>query len=324
MKKSLFILTFVLLSACSSPKKAHTVYTSTRIIPNDSQIFVEHSSLSPLIFRGELIIADKSEASSMMYPGYGGLGGFLVGIATHAAMESGMASSQQNAAIEKANEVLAPLEEQISQLDTLSVISPMSDSLSLVVLPEEQSTKDKDYLLSSSPMFKVAQDYSSIRLQNVISISSEDSTLYQNLIEVARSLNKKEREALVSNVEILPQLAEELMGESLRVGISDSKGLLKSAPSMQTFKYELGGKTQYQRANLVSEDCDNLVIKTLRNWIKVIPTSLTNRKPMNSCVPEVNTAYENLSHVNENQPTFPSKQHFNAEEKTASLFTEEI
>ncbi|UUZ46778.1 hypothetical protein LP420_23445 [Massilia sp. B-10] len=98
----------------------------------------------------------------MMYPAVGGLAGLLVGIATHAAMSSGLQSAEKQKLREQADAILLP------HKDLLATYLPLE--LSQAALPQLTAVQDKRLLaqaavadadevaLETVPVFYLTQD----------------------------------------------------------------------------------------------------------------------------------------------------------------------
>tara|TARA_R110001599_G_scaffold256091_1_gene456244 strand:+ start:1235 stop:2140 length:906 start_codon:yes stop_codon:yes gene_type:complete len=288
---SLIALVFV-ISACSAPQKQYVKHiASTTPISSDTSFLYSDMPSSHFAFRGELDFSQMDdEAYTMVYPGEAGFVGLLVGIAAHAITENQKQNSRGAKKLAIANRVLLPIQTAIDGVNSADALSQALENqiYSLAAYSEGHDTNHA-FVLDFKPVFYVSQDYSTLRVKNIVSLYSafedQKTEVYRNLIESVRVLPSGFSEMQPDQIQAeLQSLTGLLLTETLGLALDDSTSSLQEKPDFQTFKYLEGGKLSYSRGRLVRVDCSTLVIRTLRSWIKSIPMSLNKDSELtNEC-----------------------------------------
>ena len=64
-----------------------------------------------------------------------------------------------------------------------------------------------------------------------------------------------------------------LLQESLLLALQESKGLGSNATAFTTIRYREGGRENMGRAQLIKDENDQLIARTLRGWILAVPAN---------------------------------------------------
>lgn len=291
------VIVCLFLAACSAPKKQHAKHIASTVeISKEAVFHFDTSQVDRFEFRGELDLSKKDEDGySMMYPGDAGIAGLLVGVVTHAVVADQMQNSKEATELEVANKVLEPLSDALDRIKASDLLGQAADNQEYRILTNDsrQYHDPNGWRLSVLPMFFVAQDYSSLRIKNVVSIhqlgNDNGELVYQNLVDIIRQHpNEELLNAPDAGDNDLNNLVAELLSESISLGLADATNRLDVEPNLRTFKYTSSGKTAYERARLVEKDCFRFVIRTLRNWIKSVPVNLSaDREMKQGCDPRL-------------------------------------
>ncbi|MFV1871969.1 MAG: hypothetical protein ACMZ64_01410 [Oleiphilus sp.] len=283
MKIAYLMFFLVFVSACSAPQKQYVkhIASTTPISPDATFYFHDMPAPSNFVFRGELDLSEMDDdAYGMVYPADGGVVGVLVGIAAHAIVENQKQNSQAAEALSIANRMLSPIRPKINGINSAEAVSQaLANQRHKLTNSNNGFDESEAWLLEFKPMFYISQDYSTLRLKNVVSIYSpfddNKTEVYRNLIEAVRLMPKDFKDdSIEEGVSDMQLLTESLLSETITLALDDATNNLKDNQDFQTFKFYEGGKVNYSRGRLVNVACSTLVFRTLRNWIKSIPMSL--------------------------------------------------
>ncbi|GAA3953062.1 hypothetical protein [Allohahella marinimesophila] len=104
--------------------------------------------------------------------------------------------------------------------------------------------------------------------------NSADSFAYQNVVEVM----SVPRQATTAAEDISPKALQDLVTglweQTLVLAVDDLVGSQKDIQApQQTFRYFRDGKKQFDRGTLIKDSGDRVSFRTLRGWIRSVPTS---------------------------------------------------
>ena len=135
-----------------------------------------------------------------------------------------------------------------------------------------------EWFVESDPVFLITQDQSAIILENSISIYAPDApsaAAYQNTVKVVSEAKEGKDLAgfwTANQGEKLKQESASLLAQSLDIAMSEMAGSSSKDNSPQkTFRYFEGHSEKMERGQLVSEQCNRVVIKTLRGGLISVP-----------------------------------------------------
>lgn len=230
-----------------------------------------------VVFRGQVSFDKAGQgAGAMMYPAPG-LAGFLVAIATHAALVNATRAGQRTEIEIAADKVLLPFKDT---LDTFRY----SDLASMALPPEAgmpmlsaDAPPQSGTLISSAPVFYMTQDQSALILDNTVSLfkAGSDKAVYTNTVRVVSRAGKATD--LIAHWQ--QDAGKRLREESARmfrqsVDIVRTHALAQPAGGagvQKTFRYEEGQKEAVERVEQISEYCGRALVKNLRGWLMSIP-----------------------------------------------------
>lgn len=257
--------------------------SSSRSITKDSSWSLRLVKDDKVVFRGVVSLDTAGTGTgSIMYPGDAGVGGFLVAVATHGLISESAKNNQKAKLQDEADKVLLPYETILSNYKNRELMQKGLQKTSAggrKKLIEFSEIPGAEWLVESVPVFLMTQDRSAIILVNNISIYAPDSlstTAYQNIIKVVSEV--KEGKDLVNlwttnQGEKLKEESASLLAQSLDIAISELAGASNASNNPQkTFRYLEGHSEKMERGQLVSEQCNRVVIKTLRGGLISAPT----------------------------------------------------
>jgi hypothetical protein len=278
----------VLSAGCATPNSPYIKHVNENIaLPEGSKAFVKAIGPEKVKFLGRVdhgkLHKDENTAS-MMYPG-NTAGLFLVSVATHALASETIKESERSALQEKADKVLLNYQ---AVLDNYMLDDLMQNGIQkfgritdqLTFYPFDEDLASGNWLVEVAPTFYLSQDHDGIALKNLVKIYSRNDpskVVYQNIVEVYSAQHQAEKSPaywVSDSGKRLKDTSESLFAASVDLVVEDVLKMFSGQNSKQkTIKYDLWGKKMYERGILLSQNCDRMVIKTLRGWIKSVPTT---------------------------------------------------
>ena len=284
MRNFLFcIIVIGCICACSGNAKNKQVkYTpSLTAIPSNSVLNLKLPAATIVPFRGEVSFDNAGQnTGGFLYPAPNA-GGFLVAIATHAAISSSINNSQKTSFQEKADKVLDPYKSIIShysyrELADSSLKKLGSNKDGLII--SQTDRVDHPWTIESSPIFILSQNKDSLVLQNAVTVYAAEkpnSVIYKNMIQVISSPMKSadsERYWSDDDGANLKNTSSELFSDSLKIALTEMrKESTTEEGAYTTFRYNEGKHEKLERAQLIAVACKRIIIRTLRGWVMSVP-----------------------------------------------------
>lgn len=236
-------------------------------------------------FKGVASMDDVGKPGAMLYPAPGAAG-LIAAIVTHAVIASSAREHEKSEIEKAADKVLEPFEASLAsftQRDLLlgaAAVSRHGEPRWLA-----GSEKAEEWVVASRPVFSMTQDRAALILENDVTLTPPSGKpVYVNRVRV------------VSNVQVHPDLAafwgegearalraesQRLLAASVDIALDDAAApRLPGAGTQRTVRYPEGGRQVFERAEVVNEECDRLLLRNLRGWLVSVPR---NGQPASSC-----------------------------------------
>jgi len=125
-----------------------------------------------VVYRGMVNYdAAGGKEGTFLYPGYAGIAGLLVGIATHGALVEASKSSEKTKLQETADKVLDPFKDAIGSFTNRDLMQRGMTRLNAGTNKLlEPADAGEGWIVESLPVFSMTQDRSALVLENAISI----------------------------------------------------------------------------------------------------------------------------------------------------------
>lgn len=240
-----------------------------------------------VVFHG-VVSMDKAggPAGTMLYPAPDPLT-LMAGVLAHAMISHTVRDSQKEALQEKADEVLAPYQGSLGsyldgELETRSLAQAAASKELVLVAAGDNITAD--WVFHSEPVFAMTQDRRALVMDNRISLyarANPEKPVYLNTVRVvSAAISDADPAAFwqAENGEHLKDMSAHMLLESLVLVKTELQQAGTSAYPQKTVHYPEGGTDMIERASILSESCDHLVIRTLRGWVMSVP-----RKDASAC-----------------------------------------
>ncbi len=260
-----------------------------RAVPQKTDWLMRLPGQEGLVFRGMLggKGAGAEAGATVLYPSGGaGAAGFFAALITHAVIANSVLSSQQKAERTEADKVLEPYVSTLSQLTTTKTLDLAREKMGRggikrVISPTDKATGGA-WLIESTPVFTLTQDEQALVLDNAVIVYSADvppAVVYKGVVRVVSHPKPAgdEQSPLVqlwtadAGAPLQGETAS-LWAESLDVILGQlALGPETAPPPQKTIRFPEGGRTKVERASVIEERCDRIVLKTLRGWLMSVP-----------------------------------------------------
>ena len=234
---------------------------------------------APIPFHGALNYDTAGAgAGAMMYPAPG-LAGFLAAVATHAVIGSVVRDSEKQKMRDAADQVLLPYREALNnythqELMLASLVSmrlqgdKRVETASLPAAPGET-------VIDSVPAYYLTQDQRALILEHALSIRIDGAAKpYEKIIRVISPAQGEKTGVdgwFNQNDNMLRQVSARMYAQSLDIALNDMKAAGENTDPFKTVRYSEGGTERMERAQVVSEECGQLVLRTLRGNLISVP-----------------------------------------------------
>ena len=137
---------------------------------------------------------------------------------------------------------------------------------------------ESDWNMESMPTYSLTQDQNAIILENTISIYAANAPAqpaYQNTVRIISATQTRTDLQAYWTANQGAKLKEEsasLFAESLSMVFFDiMEGAPKEGNKQKTVRYMEGANEKIERGQIISEQCNRIVFKTLRGWLMSVP-----------------------------------------------------
>lgn len=288
-----------MLSACSTHQsKGYVKRIDNRVqIKDNSQLFVKVPTGTAIFIGKAAPNSGDIGHPSMLYPAITPID-FFAAVITHAAIAESIKNDKKNRAQDVADKVVIPYRTFIKDLVNQALITQLSDiafSKGFQLKHYKDSQSDKDIVLDITPIYLLSQnqDTLTLRTQFIAYYKKNENitlkkrpVLYQNQIEILSPKIHTEDPTeywLSNNGEKLLETMRSLLSNTLKLGAIEigSNKIIKKGND-QNFRYDDGDIVAFERARIIQEDCEQVIIRTLRGWLKSIPRErLKGQHPCN-------------------------------------------
>lgn len=220
----------------------------------------------------------------VVYPA-AGAAGLVAAIITHGVIASAIARGERSDIEKAADKVLDPYQpslDSFTQRELLQAAAAFSaHGAPRWLAASDQADKVDAWVVASNPMFSMTQDRAALILDNEILIKVPGSkAAYANTVRVVSAVQAHEDLAAWwgdGEARALKEQSARLLAASIDIALdaataAPAPGEAGVAPAAQrTVRYREGGKEVFERAEILREDCDRLLLRNLRGWLMSVP-----------------------------------------------------
>ena len=288
----------ILLTACATGPVGSDTESAPKIISKplarDSNWSLRLPEMENVLYQG-VVNHDSVGAGkgSMLYPAPHPAV-FLAALITHGIINESVKSSQKTKLQEDADKVLLPYQAVLASYSYKELMQqglvkvPIGGDKKLIGYSEKSAT---GWLVDSTPVFSMTQDQSAIIIDNLILVyasEQREDPAYTNIVRVVSqpwSGADLVNHWVADNGRKLKEASVSLFAESIEIALSDA--INKAKPNNlahKTFRYLEGRNEKMERGQLISEQCDRVVIRTLRDAPMSIPVRRDEAAASAKCV----------------------------------------
>jgi hypothetical protein len=235
-------------------------------------------------------------SGAMFYPGFG-LMGFLAAVATHGVINESSKNSQKSKLQEEADKVLLPYRDALDKFEyaellqrSATLLKPTHEFKLLTASEKPADEWRNAWRLDSAPAFQFTQDQSALVLESAIAIYAPGSTdkakpSYTSVVKVISQATIGDDVASQwadKDTEHFKTVSANLVAQSIEIALNDwAQGATKAEAPHKTVRYALGNAEKMERAQVLAESCERVLMRSLRGALisaPPSPTAQTNSK----------------------------------------------
>lgn len=218
------------------------------------------------------------KGGGMMYPAPNAAG-LVAGIITQGLLNEGMKKREKTKLQQEADKVLVPYADILKDLSNKELASQALQKLQLqeVEIADEKAKIKTAWRVAVQPAFTLSEDGSVIWLVNTFTVSAAEKpkSAYSLTTKVfSETAPDAEREAFWSggNGVRLRDTSVDLFAESIELMLQELTDGPRGVDSAhQTVRYREGSVEKMERVQIGYNDCERVVLRTLRGWPMSLP-----------------------------------------------------
>jgi hypothetical protein len=204
--------------------------------------------------------------------------GAIAALVTHGILVDSVRRSREEGVQKAADNVLKPHREL---LDRLTHRELMQEAAARMTVPGGKLVVDADakpaagLVLDNAPVFAMTQDAQAILLDNAIVLrrAGDDEA---KAAKIAVRIVSAPQEAAAWSQDggrLLKEQAAALLAQSYDLALGAASRLQAADAPQRTVRYRQGKEERMERAQVLDERCDRLLIRNLRGWLMSVPVA---------------------------------------------------
>ena len=237
----------------------------------------------PVVYHGVASFDEAGAgAGSFLYPAPNAVG-MLAAVFTHALLVDSAKKDQKDKLQAAADKVLLPYKVVLDKFNYRDLLRRALEKTATggnAKIIEANGEPGQDIVVESGPIFSLTQDQKAIILDNAIVIhmpGTAPEAAYRNTMRVVSNPRDVADPAAfwtANDGEKIKDESAKLVGESLAIAFHDAAASAdRDGIPYRTIRYREGTAEKIERAQVLSNHCDRLLIRTLRGTLMSIPTS---------------------------------------------------
>lgn len=220
--------------------------------------------------------------ASFLYPAPNA-GGLLAAVLTHALLVDSEKKDQKDRIQAAADQVLSPYQGVLGNFgyrDLLQRAVAKTATGANGSLMADTGDPGREFVVETTPVFSLTQDQKAIVLDDTIVIHTPGAApedAYRNTIRVVSTARDVADPAAFWTANAGEKLKDEsarLVARSLDIAFRDAAaGTDPEGVSYRTIRYREGAAEKIERALVLNEQCDRMLIRTLRGTLMSVPAS---------------------------------------------------
>lgn len=203
------------------------------------------------------------------------LGGFIVAVLAHAAVNEAAKSAQRAAIQNTANKVLADYEGIIDAFEPADLMKRTGLALEATAFARPSPGRVR-WTLEVLPVFRMTQDRRALMVDNVLTVRDDagGQATRRSAVRVVGLPVPAEAVSAAwsdSNGEPLKQQSALLLAQAIELSMFELEGRWNQDAAFRTIRFPEGGDERIERAQPLLEHCGRAVIRTLRGELMGVP-----------------------------------------------------
>ncbi len=221
-------------------------------------------------------------SASFLYPAPNA-GGLVAAVLTHAFLVDSEKKSQKERIQASADQVLSPYEAVLGNFDYRDLMRRAVEKTAggaNASLIEGSDELGQEMIVESTPVFSMTQDQKALILDNAIVIhmpGAAPEDVYRNTARVvSTAMDAADPAAFwtADNGEKIKDESARLVAKSFDIAFHDAAaGADPDGVPYRTIRYREGAAEKMERAQVLRDQCDRLLIRTLRGTLMSVPVS---------------------------------------------------
>lgn len=284
----LFIALVMVGCTSHKPQGYVKLIDKSSTLPENAQLYVKVPEGIATFIGKAPDYRGKTQSSAMLYPAITPVD-FFASVLAHAAVSESVRNSHKNSLQSTADRVIEPYRAYSDSLKNKNLVNQLKEialSRGFTLNKYENSQHDDDLILDITPIYLLNKTEETLILRNQFLVykkkyqskkGKQKRLLFQNQIEVlsGATIQGSAQEYWLNNDgENLKNEMNQLFSESLNLIAERISSTAKDTNvKYKNYRYNDGDSIVFERAIALSENCEKVIFKTLRGWLKSIPAS---------------------------------------------------
>lgn len=262
-----------------------TSLTASNSLPEQREWSWRWQQGTRIVFRGAADFDSAGLGTGAMFYPVPGVAGLIGAVIAHGMVTEVSKNEQKVKLQEKADEILQAYQPTLQALRSDELMRSAFARSTLMksgMLMQDQAA-GKTWLVESVPAFFMTQDQAALILDHSVAVyapGSKGEPAYRSTVRIVSAAHDASDAVdywTANDGEQLKARAIGLLAESMDL----ISGALSEKPDSgdtreKTYKYKEGNVTRMERATLISEGCNRVVVRTLRGGLLSIPSATGN------------------------------------------------
>ncbi|WP_426189975.1 hypothetical protein [Massilia sp. DWR3-1-1] len=230
-------------------------------------------------------------ATPILYPAPN-LAGMLGGVIAHGLLVNGGREREKERIREEADKVLLPYHGDLAQFNHEQLLGAALAQARVAGAKRLAAAATvagvDETVLDSAPLFYMTQDRRALVLVNTLTVRiAGAAAAVQKMVRVVSAPRARDAEAdwTDGTPNLLRRTSIGMQARAIEIALADANADYRAgaAAPFRTVRYDEGGVERMERAQVVAEQCGELVIRTLRGELMAVPRKAAGGDPL--CTP---------------------------------------
>lgn len=240
----------------------------------------------PLVAFHGLPNFDKAGAAGlpMLYPAPN-MAGLLAGVITHGVLMSGGREREKAAIREEADHVLQPYQADLAQFKHDDLMTAALTRVHVTgarrLAPPSAAVVAGETVVDSVPVFYMTQDRRALVMINTISVHPAGAAApVAKMVRVVSAPRDRDPATgwIHGDKNLLREAAVAMQARAIDIALAEYA--VPASTPFRTVRYEEGGSERMERAQVIEEQCEEVLMRTLRGEWLAVPRKAVSGDPL--------------------------------------------